>query len=72
MLPAALPRQSATVAQAADGLGAVVLDYVGHPAEVIDRLEAELAARNGTRLIDLGRTGELALVALVTNAGAPA
>ncbi len=72
MSPAVLPAQTAAVAQAADGLGAVVLDYVGHPPVVIDRLEAALATANGIRLIDLGQAGELALVATLTNAGAPA
>ena len=59
MLACALPDGvDAVVDAAASGsVDAVVLDYVGHPAELVDRLVAALAAATNATLYDLGREG---------------
>ena len=49
------------VVEAAAQAEAVVLDFVGHPAELIDRLERALAARSSGGVFDLGRHGALAI-----------
>jgi protein AroM len=67
MLSAPLPDAIDAVVAAAVGLPAVVLDYVGHPAEVIDRLEDALGSRTTALLCDLGRYGALAMADLLAH-----
>jgi protein AroM len=67
MLSAPLPDAIDAVLVAAAGLPAVVLDYVGHPAEVVDRLEDALQSRTTALLCDLGRYGAMAMADLLAH-----
>jgi len=55
MLGVPLPRGLDDVVEAAADVPAVVLDYVGHPARLIDRLEDALESETDALLFDLGR-----------------
>jgi hypothetical protein len=48
----------------------VVLDFVGHPADLVDRLERALESRTDARVFDLGRYGALAIVDVLARARA--
>jgi protein AroM len=58
------------VVDAADAAEAVVLDFVGHPADLVDRLERALESRTDARVFDLGRYGALAIVDVLARARA--
>jgi protein AroM len=55
MLGTPLPKGLDDVVEAASEVKAVVLDYVGHPAKLIDRLEDALESETDALLYDLGR-----------------
>jgi protein AroM len=61
MLGTPLPKGLDDVVEAAEGVGAVILDYVGHPAKLIDRLEDALESETDALLYDLGRYGAFAV-----------
>ena len=69
MLGTPLPKGLNDVVEAAEDVKAVVLDYVGHPAKLIDRLEDALESETDALLYDLGRYGAFAMADLLaTNA----
>lgn len=73
MLGAPLPKGLDDVVEAAEEVKAVVLDYVGHPAKLIDRLEDALESETDALLYDLGRYAAFAMADLLaTSAGADA
>jgi protein AroM len=62
MLGTPLPKGLDDVVEAAEGVAAVILDYVGHPAKLVDRLEDALESETDALLYDLGRYGAYAVV----------
>ena len=66
-LVASLPDGIADVVAAADRLPAVVLDYVGHARDIVDRLDEALRARTHATLHDLGRAGARAVAELLAS-----
>ena len=69
MLGTPLPKGIDDVVEAAGDVPAVILDYVGHPGKLVDRLEDELEAETDALLYDLGRYGAYAVVELLAAAG---
>jgi hypothetical protein len=65
MVVAPLPDGLDGVVEAAEPHEAVVLDFVGHPAALIDGLENALESRTSAHVFDLGRYGALATANLV-------
>ncbi|MBA2380854.1 MAG: AroM family protein [Chloroflexi bacterium] len=64
VLATPLPAGLDQVVEAAEQHEAVVLDFVGHPADLIDRLEQALGSRGNAQVFDLGRYGALAMADL--------
>ncbi|MBA2720904.1 MAG: AroM family protein [Chloroflexi bacterium] len=64
MLDAPLPDGLDDLVEAAEQREAVVLDFVGHPANLIERVERALEARSAAQVFDLGRYGAQALADL--------
>ena len=69
MLGTPLPKGLDDVVEAAEGVPAVILDYVGHPAKLIDRLEDALESETDALLYDLGRYGAFAVAEHLAVAG---
>jgi protein AroM len=65
---APLPDCVADVVSAAQGVPAVVLDFIGHPADLVHLLERALESRGAARLYDLGRSAALATADLLGRA----
>ncbi len=61
MLGTPLPKGLDDVVEAAEGVPAVILDYVGHAGKLIDRLEDALESETDALLYDLGRYGAFAV-----------
>jgi protein AroM len=71
MLGTPLPKGLDDVVEAAEAVPAVILDFVGHPGKLIDRLEDALESDTDALLYDLGRYGAFAVAErLATAAGA--
>jgi protein AroM len=67
MLGTPLPKGLDDVVEAAEQVRAVVLDYVGHPAKLIDRLEDALESETDALLYDLGRYAAFAVADRLTD-----
>ena len=65
MLAAPLPDGLDEVVARAEGHVAVVLDFVGHHADTINRLEDAVGSSSEARVFDLGRYGALATAEVV-------
>jgi protein AroM len=70
MLGTPLPKGLADVVEAAQEVKAVVLDFVGHPAKLIDRLEDALESETDALLYDLGRYAAFAMADLLATSAA--
>ena len=70
MLGTPLPKGLDDVVEAAAEVKAVVLDYVGHPAKLIDRLEDALESETDALLYDLGRYAAFAMADLLATSAA--
>lgn len=65
MLATALTDGLAEIVEAAEEVEAVVLDFVGHPANDIDRVERAVVSASGALVFDLGRSGATAMADLL-------
>ncbi len=70
MLGTPLPKGLGDVVEAAEEVKAVVLDFVGHPGKLIDRLEDALESETDALLYDLGRYGAFAMADLLATSAA--